>query len=81
MDALAHFPWPLSKRDVRSFCGLVQQFEALTTDITSLMRPITELLSSKAAFQWLPTQEELSGTSSTSCKAQECSPSTDQVQG
>ena len=43
---------------MRSFCGLVQQFEAFSPDITSLMRPITELLSSKTAFQWLPAQEE-----------------------
>ncbi len=42
----------------RSFCGLVQQFEAFFPDITAMMKPITEIMSTKSVFQWLPAQEE-----------------------
>ncbi|CAL8106515.1 unnamed protein product [Orchesella dallaii] len=51
-SALADFPVPINKTDVRSFCGLVQQFEAFSHKITELASPIRSLLSAKAAFVW-----------------------------
>ncbi len=58
MDAITYFPRPVNRTDKRSFCGLVQQFEAFSPDITELMRPINDLLSTKSVFQWLPAQED-----------------------
>ncbi len=58
VDALTHFPRPVSRTDTRSFCGLVQQLKAFSPDITAMMKPITEIMSPKSVFQWLPAQEE-----------------------
>ncbi|UYV81614.1 hypothetical protein LAZ67_20001709 [Cordylochernes scorpioides] len=51
-SALKNFPIPTNKTDVRSFNGLVQQFEAFSHHLTELSAPIRSLLSAKAAFVW-----------------------------
>ena len=43
---------------MRSFCGLVQQFEALTPRITEWVTPLRSLLSPKAAFTWTSDQDK-----------------------
>ncbi len=58
VEALSLFPTPKNRTDVRSFNGLVQQFEALSPNLTNLMTPIRALLSPKATFQWLESQQE-----------------------
>lgn len=52
VSALSKFPVPVSKTDVRSFCGLIQQFEAFSHEITELAGPLRSLLSLKSAFIW-----------------------------
>ena len=52
VSALRNFPTPTSKTDIRSLCGLAQQFEAFTPRLTELLTPIRALLSSKATFCW-----------------------------
>ncbi len=56
-EALQQFPVPKHKTDVRSFCGLVQQFEALSPDLAEMLAPIRPLMSSKAVFQWSDVQQ------------------------
>ncbi len=58
IEALSSFPVPKNRTDVRSFNGLVQQFEALSPDLTEMMTPIRALLSPKVTFQWLQDQQE-----------------------
>src|SRR3989442_1591458 len=49
--ALEKFPVPSSKTDVRSFCGLVQQFETFSPRISELASPLRALLSNTAVFK------------------------------
>ncbi len=58
MDALTYFPRLVNttSTNVQSFCGLVQQFEAFSADITELMKPINDLISTKSVFSWLPAK-------------------------
>ena len=52
VSALSNFPVPTNRTDVRSLCGLAQQFEAFTPQLTELLTPIRTLLSPKVAFCW-----------------------------
>ena len=52
IKALTEFPTPQNRTDVRSFCGLAQQFEAFTPWLTEVLAPIRCLLSPKAEFVW-----------------------------
>ena len=52
IKALTEFPTPQNRTDVRSFCGLAQQFEAFTPWLTEILAPIRCLLSPKAEFVW-----------------------------
>ncbi|QQP36049.1 Uncharacterized protein FKW44_021024, partial [Caligus rogercresseyi] len=45
--ALGNFPKPRNRTDVRSFVGLVQQFEAFSPDIAEMIQPIRSLMSPK----------------------------------
>ncbi|QQP34591.1 Transposon Tf2-6 polyprotein [Caligus rogercresseyi] len=58
VDALTKFPVPKNRTDVRSFCGLVQQFEALSADLTGLLEPIRALLPARSAFVWESLQQQ-----------------------
>ena len=58
VKALHSFPVPTNGTDVRSFCGLVQQFQAFSPSMTPMLAPIRSLLSPKSAFVWeIPHQE------------------------
>ncbi len=57
LEAIHGFPVPKSRTDVRSFNGLIQQFEALSPDLAEMMAPIRVLLSKKAAFVWTEVQQ------------------------
>ena len=50
VEALRDFPIPVSETDIRSFCGLVQQFEAFSLGLTEWLDPLRWLLSNKATF-------------------------------
>ena len=50
VKALHSFPVPTNRTDVRSFCGLVQQFQAFLPSLTPMLAPIRSLLSPKSAF-------------------------------
>ena len=50
VEALRDFPIPVSKQDVRSFCGLLQQFEAFSLGLTDWLVPLRWLLSNKTTF-------------------------------
>ena len=56
VQALQKFPVPTNRTDVRSFCGLVQQFEAFCPELTEWLAPIRALLSPKADFVWSSSQ-------------------------
>ena len=57
--ALQNFPVPTNRTDVRSFCGLVQQFESFTRRLTELLSPIRALLSPKLEFLWDQPHQEV----------------------
>lgn len=58
VDALKNFPVPKSITDARSFCGMVQQFEALSADLTEILEPIRALTSPKSKFVWEGPQQK-----------------------
>lgn len=58
VKALRKFPTPTNKTDVRSFCGLVQQFEAFSSRIAELALPLRSLLSPKVEFIWESFHQE-----------------------
>lgn len=57
VDAIKNFPIPKSTTDARTFCGLVQQFEALSANLTELLRLIQALTSPKVKFYWEGPQQ------------------------
>lgn len=58
MEALKKFPVPQNRTDARSFCGLVQQFKALSAKLADLLEPIQVLTSSKVKFIWEGPQQK-----------------------
>ena len=56
--AFKDFPVPTNKTDVRSFCGLAQQFEEFDPQLSALLSPLRSLLSSKSVFQWEAVHQE-----------------------
>ena len=58
VSAISQFPVPLNRTDVRSFCGLVQQFQAFSPNLTALLAPIRTLLSPKSEFIWETPHQE-----------------------
>ena len=58
VKALSSFPVPTNRTDIRSFCGLVQQFQAFSPHLTDMLNPIRSLLSPKSAFFWEAPQQE-----------------------
>ncbi len=57
VQSLKSFPTPKNRTDVRSFNGLVQQFESMSPHLTDLMEPIRALLSPKVSFLWTEDQQ------------------------
>ena len=60
-DAIAKFPTPASRTDLRSFIGLVNQLSASTPAIAGLLNPLRPLLSTKNDFVWSPGLDEAFG--------------------
>ena len=58
LEAITRFPSPQSTTDIRSWFGLVNQV-AFTFSRTQVMAPFRELLSSKKAFYWDETLEDV----------------------
>ena len=58
VKALRSFPVPTNRTDIRSFCGLVQQFQAFSPHLTEMLSPIRSLLSPKSAFVWEAPQQQ-----------------------
>ena len=56
--AIKDFPVPTNKTDIRSFCGLAQQFEAFDPQLSALLSSLGSLLSSKSVFQWEAVHQE-----------------------
>ena len=56
VQALQKFPVPTNRTDVRSICGLAQQFEAIFPELSEWLAPIRALLSPKADFVWSSSQ-------------------------
>ena len=50
--ALTDFLVPVNKTDVRSFCGLAQQFEPFTPELTEPLEPLRPLTCSNTTFVW-----------------------------
>ena len=51
-QAIADFPTPGSRTDLRSFIGLVNQLSASTPKIATLLTPLRPLLSTKHEYTW-----------------------------
>ena len=58
IEAIAHFPIPSSRTDLRSFFGLVNQLASSTKDITEILTPLRPLLSTRNEFIWAEPQDE-----------------------
>ena len=58
VQSLLKFPRPKSKSDLRSFSGLVQQFEPFTPRLAETCQPLRDLLSKKTPFIWDQVREE-----------------------
>ena len=57
-DAIAQFPKPSSRTDLRSFFGLVNQLASSTKDIADTLAPLRPLLSTRNEFLWGKPQDE-----------------------
>ena len=58
VDAIALFPIPSSRTDLRSFFGLVNQLASSTKDIAEVLAPLCPLLSTRNEFIWAQPQDE-----------------------
>lgn len=58
VEALKNFPTPKNTTDARAFCGLVNQFEAMSAKLTELLEPIRALTGKKVPFLWEGPQEQ-----------------------
>ena len=56
--ALTDFPVPVNKTDLRSFCGLAQQFEPFTPELIELFEPWRPLTCSNVTFVWEEPQQQ-----------------------
>ena len=56
--AIRDFPSPKDMTNLKSWMGLVNQFEKYAPDLKQAMAPLQGLLSKKNAYLWLPEHEE-----------------------
>ena len=56
--AIAKFPTPITRINLRSFCGLVNQLASSTNSVSSVLAPLHPLLSSRNDFLWTPVHDE-----------------------
>ena len=57
-EAIAKFPTPNNRTDLRSFIGLANQLSATTAALAGLLSPLRPLLSTKNEFVWSPELDE-----------------------
>ena len=57
-DAIAEFPIPATRTELRSFFGLVNQLAACTDKIANLLAPLRPLLSTKNEYVWLSDHDQ-----------------------
>ena len=57
-DAIAEFPIPATRTELRSFFGLVNQLAACTDKIANLLAPLRPLLSTKNEYVWLSDRDQ-----------------------
>ena len=56
-QAIANFPTPATRTDLRAFVGLANQLSASTATLANLLAPLRPLLSTKNEFTWSPDLE------------------------
>ena len=56
-QAIANFPTPVTRTDLRAFFGLANQLSASTATLANLLAPLRPLLSTKNEFTWSPDLE------------------------
>ena len=56
-SAIAKFPTPSSRTDLRSFFGLTNQLASSTSQIANILAPLRPLLSSHNDFMWTEIHE------------------------
>ena len=52
IEAMLEFPLPTSRRELRRFLGMVGYYRAFCKNFSAVAAPLTDLLSTKQAFQW-----------------------------
>ena len=57
-EALADFPTPANRTDLRSFFGLANQLSSSTDTVAQLLLPLCPLLSTKKEFVWLAEHDQ-----------------------
>ena len=57
-EAIAQFPTPSSRTDLRSFFGLINQLASSTRDIAEVLAPLRPLLSTRNEFLWAQPHDE-----------------------
>ena len=57
-EAIAKYPTPSSRTDLRSFIGLVNQLSTSTNTVAKLLAPLRPLLNTKNDFTWSSSHEE-----------------------
>ena len=57
-EALANFPTPANRTDLRSFFGLANQLSSSTDTVAQLLLPLRPLLSTKQEFVWLAEHDQ-----------------------
>ena len=60
-EALAQFPTPANRSDLRSFFGLVNQLSSSTDTVAQLLLPLRPLLNTKNDFLWSPVHDQSFG--------------------
>ena len=58
LEAIAKFPAPTTRKELRSFLGLVEQLASFSKDLSGLLEPIRPLLREKNMFVWEAAQQE-----------------------
>lgn len=54
VEAIASFPAPTTRRQLRRFLGMIGYYRTFCKNFSTVVAPLTNLLSPKIAFQWSP---------------------------
>ena len=58
VEAIKDFPKPTNVSELRSFFGMVNQFDCYAPDLAHAKNPLTELTKKNVAWVWLPDHDE-----------------------